>query len=101
MKIVRQMALAAGQLGLITLSWLAPLDAPAMQHVDAGFKRALVSFATAHTLNGVISVLQGTQIDVQPWRGAGATFAPGQIVAPINELAKHFSDLLLAAGVAF
>ena len=41
-------------------AWLAPLDAPATAQVDAGLKRALVSFATARALNGVISVAQGT-----------------------------------------
>lgn len=100
MKYIRQILLTLGLVALVTLSWLAPLDAPATEQVDAGLKRALVSFATARALNGVISVLQGTEVDVQPG-GLGATFAPGQIVAPINELVKHFADLMLMASVAF
>lgn len=100
MKIARQVALALCLAAIILGSWLAPLDSPATQQVDAGLKRALVSFATARALNGVISVLQGTQIDVQP-AGIGATFAPGQVFAPVNELVRHFSNLMLMASVAF
>jgi hypothetical protein len=100
MAIFRRIALVISLVALVTCSWLAPLDAPAMKQVDAGLKRALVSFATARTFNGVISVLQGTQIDIQPG-GLGATLAPGQIVAPINELVKQFADLMVLASVAF
>jgi hypothetical protein len=100
MKIARQVTLLLCLLALLIASWLAPLDAPATQQVDAGLKRALVSFASARAISGVISVLQGTQIDIMP-AGIGATFAPGQVLAPINELVKHFSDLMLVASVSF
>ena len=100
MKIARQAALLLCLLALLIASWLAPLDAPAMQQVDAGLKRALVSFASARAVSGVISVLQGTQIDIMP-AGIGATLAPGQVLAPINELVKHFSNLMLVASVSF
>jgi len=100
MKIARQVALALCLAAIILGSWLAPLDAPAMQQVDAGLKKALVTFATSRAINGVISVLQGTQIDAQPG-GIGLTFSPGQLLAPINELVKHFSNLMLMACVAF
>lgn len=100
MKIARQVTLLLCLLALLIASWLAPLDAPATQQVDAGLKRALVSFASARAISGVISVLQGTQIDIMPW-GLGATLAPGQVLAPINELVKHFSNLMLVASVSF
>ena len=100
MKIARQAALLLCLLALLIASWLAPLDAPATQQVDAGLKRALVSFASARAVSGVISVLQGTQIDIMP-AGLGATLAPGQVLAPINELVKHFSNLMLVASVSF
>ena len=96
----RRLTVLLSLAAIVTFAWFAPLDAPAIQQVDAGLKRALVSFATARALNGVISVLQGTQIDIQPG-GLGATFAPGQIVAPINELVRHFANLMLAASIAF
>jgi hypothetical protein len=69
-------------------AWLKPLDVAATEQVDAGLKRALVSFATARALNALISVAQGTDVAMQPG-GVGVTFAPGQILRPLNELGKR------------
>ena len=96
----RQVALALGMAAVILCSWLAPLDSRATEQVDAGLKRALVSFATARALNGVLSIVQGTQLSAQPL-GLGVTLAPGQVLAPANELLRHFADLMLAASIAF
>jgi hypothetical protein len=81
-------------------AWLKPLDVAATEQVDAGLKRALVSFATARALNAIISVAQGTDVAVQP-AGVGVKFAPGQILRPLNELVGQFAKLMLAASVAF
>jgi len=100
------MSLTARVIALLSLSalvlgaWLAPLDAPAQAQVDAGLKRALVSFATARALNGVISVAQGTEVSLQPL-GIGVTLAPGQLLDPANDLVEQFSNLMLMASVAF
>lgn len=83
---------------VIICSWLSPLDAPAIAQVDAGLKRAFATFAIARTLNAVISVAQGTQVSVGV--GVGGTFAPGQVLAPLNELVKHFSDVMLMVTIA-
>lgn len=87
-------------LALVACAWLSPLDAPAADRVDAGLKRALISFATARALNGVISVAQGTELSLQP-AGVGATLAPGQLLDPVNDLVERFSDLMLGASVLF
>mgnify|MGYP000972616794 CR=1 FL=1 len=87
-------------LALVACAWVAPFDAPAGEKVDAGLKRALVSFATARALNGAISVAQGTELSLQP-AGVGATFAPGQLLDPVNDLVERFSDLMLGASVLF
>lgn len=100
MKIARQVAVLVCMSALLLCSWVAPMDPPAMTQVDAGLKRALVSFATARVIGAAISVVQGTQIDIQP-AGIGATLAPGQALAPVNELVRHFSNLMLMASVAF
>ncbi len=100
MQIARRTLLALSVGTLILCAWLAPLDSPAMRQVDAGMKRALVSFATARALNAVISVAQGTEVSVQPL-GMGVTFTPGQLLDPINDLVEQFSNLMLAASVAF
>jgi hypothetical protein len=100
MPITRRVLLALSMAAVIACSWLAPLDKPAMQQVDAGLKRALLSFATARALNAVISVAQGTEVSVQPL-GVGVTLTPGQLLDPVNDLVEKFSTLMLAASVAF
>lgn len=81
-------------------AWFAPIDATATRLTDNGLKRALISFASARALNGVISVAQGTEIAVEP-AGIGVTFAPGQILDPLNDLVEYFGDLMLTASIAF
>lgn len=85
---------------MVACAWLAPLDTAATEQIDAGLKRALISFATARALNAVISVAQGTEVAVEP-AGVGVVFTPGQILDPVNDLVEQFSDLMLAASVAF
>jgi hypothetical protein len=84
----------------VACAWLRPLDELAGAQAQAGFKRAVASFATARALNAVISVVQGTELSVQPL-GVGVTLAPGQMLDPLNDLVERFSDLMLMASVAF
>lgn len=97
---IRRSLVLLGLAVVLSSAWLAPLDTSATRYVEAGLKRALVSFATARTLNAVISVVQGTQVDVQPG-GVGVTLTPGQVLDPINDLIEQFSLLMLAASVSF
>lgn len=85
---------------MVACSWFAPLESTANLQVDAGLKRALISFATARGFNAVISVAQGTQVAFEPG-GVGVNLAPGQMLDPINDLVEKFSNLALAASVAF
>lgn len=100
MKIIRTTLLMLTLLLMLAGSWLGTLDQPATGQVDAGLKRALISFATARALNGAISVVQGTEVDFTPL-GMGVTLAPGQVLVPLNDLVGNFADLMLAASVAF
>ena len=100
MQIVRNALVAFIVAAITACAWLAPMDTPAMEKVDAGLKRALVSFATARALNAVISVAQGTEASIQPL-GFGVTLTPGQVLRPIHELVEQFSNLMLAASVVF
>ena len=100
MPIARRTLLLLALLALLLGTWLAPLDKPAMQQVDAGLKRALVSFAAARALNAVISVAQGTEVSVEPL-GVGVTLTPGQLLDPVNDLVEQFSNLMLMASVSF
>jgi hypothetical protein len=96
----RRAGLVLALAALLAAAWLAPLDAAATRQTEAGLKRALATFAAARALNAVISVAQGTEVAVEP-AGVGVTFAPGQVLDPINDLIEQFSMLMLAASVSF
>ncbi|MDQ6881227.1 MAG: hypothetical protein M3150_03940 [Pseudomonadota bacterium] len=81
-------------------SWLHPLEAAADRQIDAGLKRALVSFATARALDAVISVAQGTAVSVQPF-GVGVNLTIGQVLDPVHQVIGQFASLMLIASVAF
>lgn len=67
-------------------------DDTAESYAEDALKRALVTFAAARTLNGVISVVQGTEV------GVGVTVAVGQILDPVNDLIERFSGVMLVAA---
>lgn len=100
MELFKRIALPSLLAVLVACSWLNPLDSLAIKQVDAGLKRALVSFATARALNAVISVAQGTQVAFEP-AGVGVNLAPGQALDPVNDLVEQFSHLMLVASVSF
>ena len=99
-QIVKRLVLALIVAMLVTCSWLSPLEPSANNTVDAGLKRALISFATARALNSIISVAQGTEIAVEP-AGIGVVLSLGQVLDPVNDLVEQFSNLMLTASVAF
>ena len=72
------------------------VDATGERYAGAAFTRALVTFAVARTLNGVISVAQGTEVAVEPG-GVGVNFTVGQVLDPINDLVERFSAVMLVA----
>lgn len=80
--------------------WITPFDRPARAQIEAGLQRALTAFAAARALGAVISVAQGTQLDVTPG-GFGVSLAPGQALQPLNELVDRFGAIMLVASVAF
>jgi hypothetical protein len=100
MKYLSSVATVACMALVLTCAWISPLDTTATAKVDSGLKNALATYATARILHGVISALQGTQIDAAP-AGVGATFTPGQILAPAAEMLKQFSDLMLIVCASF
>ncbi|MGE3450702.1 MAG: hypothetical protein AB7I06_04785 [Burkholderiales bacterium] len=100
MSLPRRVLLVLGLAAVLACAWKAPLDENASAHAQAGLKRALASFAVARGLNAVISVVQGTEVAVQPV-GVGVVLTPGQVLDPINDLVEQFSSLMLTASVAF
>ena len=90
------LAVAAAVLLSVVLAALPIADDTGRAHVDEAFRRALVGYALARGLNGVISVAQGTEVAVQP-AGVGVNFAPGEILDPINDLVERFSWIMMLA----
>ncbi len=72
------------------------IDDTGKRYADEAFSRALITFAVARTLNGVISVAQGTEIAIEPG-GVGVNFTVGQVLDPINDLVERFSAVMLVA----
>lgn len=83
----------------VLLSTLTPVDRLAETEYKALFQRALITFALARTLNGIISAVQGTELALQP-AGVGVTLTPGQVLDPINDLVERFSWIMLAATLS-
>lgn len=96
----QRVALVVALAIMVACSWLIPVEIAANEQVDAGFKRALVTFATARALNGLLSLLETTEISATPV-GVGVKFSPGQLLKPVNDFVEQFSHLMLIASVAF
>ncbi len=86
-------------LGALVLSWWGALDEAASERTHAALQRALVTFALTRTLNGVISVAQGTQLAFEP-AGVGVVISAGEILDPLNDLIEQFSWLTLLAATS-
>ncbi|WP_417445707.1 hypothetical protein [Kangiella sp.] len=89
-------------LGLLLASLLAgskALDHFGEEYADKALKRALISFAVARTLNGLISVAQEAEVAMQP-AGVGLNVSPGEILDPVNDLIERFSLVMLVAASA-
>ena len=72
------------------------LDNSSSRYAEAALSRSLVTFAIARTLDGAISVAQGTEVAVEPG-GVGVNFALGEALDPINDLVERFSAAMLIA----
>ncbi len=85
---------------LIAVLSVSPLlDQRAAANFESLFQRAIVTFALARTLNGVISAAQGTEVAFQP-AGVGVTLTPGQVLDPVNDLVERFSWIMLGATIS-
>jgi hypothetical protein len=72
------------------------VDELARDYAADTFGRALLTFAAARTLNGVISAAQGTQLSLEPG-GIGVNLSIGEVLDPINDLIEQFSGVMLVA----
>lgn len=100
MKISVKICLTVIALFFAILAQLNAVDKAGLQRTEEGLNRALVTYGISRGLNGVISVVQGTEVAIEPV-GVGMTFTPGQILDPINDLIERFSTVVLISGTAF
>lgn len=84
---------------VLVLVWLRPVDTLAERYVDDGFKRALVTFATARVINAAISFAKEAEVSFQA--GAGGSIKPGAALDPLDDMVEQFSTIMLAATVSF
>ena len=84
---------------LVLVSLLETFDTHSSQQLDIALQRSLTTFAVARGLNGLVSVVQGTEVNISP-AGMGATFAPGEILDPINDMVERFSWVMLMSSVS-
>ena len=73
------------------------IDRASENQAEDALKNALVTFAVARTLNGVISAAQGTEVALEPG-GVGVVLSVGEVLDPINDLIERFSAVMLIAA---
>ena len=84
---------------LVSLSLSEPLDTHSSEQLDIALQRSLTTFAVARGLNGLVSVVQGTEVNLAP-AGMGATFTPGELLDPVNDMVERFSWVMLMSSVS-
>jgi len=75
------------------------MDSNAQLRLSNSFNNALATFALVRGINAVISVVQGTEVALEPG-GVGVVLTPGEVLDPINDLIERFSWVVLAAGTS-
>jgi hypothetical protein len=98
-RLIKQWLFSLVLLLLAALSVTPFIDQRAAADYEQLFQRAFVTFALARTINGVISVVQGTEIALQP-AGVGVTLTPGEILDPVNDLVERFSWIMMGATIS-
>jgi len=83
----------------VLLSLSESLDTRSSEQLDTAFKRSVVTFALARGLNGLVSVVQGTEVSLAP-AGMGVNLAAGEILDPVNDMVERFSWVMLMSSVS-
>ncbi|MEL6368444.1 MAG: hypothetical protein AAFQ16_10860 [Pseudomonadota bacterium] len=74
-------------------------DSLGAAYASGALERALLTFAVARGLDGVISIAQGTEVALEPG-GVGLNLTVGQILDPVNDLIERFSTVMLTVTAA-
>lgn len=77
---------------IVILAFSFAIDIRAKEIIDDSLAQAVIVFGSAKALNAVISLAQGTELDL-PF----LTVAIGEVLDPINDLIEQFSLIMLAS----
>lgn len=80
-------------IGSLILTWVPDLDDAAQDYLSDAISDNLVVYATARTINALISVIQSIEVSVS--LGAGVAVNLGEALDPINDLIERFSGFIL------
>jgi hypothetical protein len=75
------------------------IDQRAGQYFNKALGRAVYTYAVVRGINGIISVIQGTEVAVSP-AGVGINMAVGEILDPVNDLVERFSWVMLVSSTS-
>lgn len=75
------------------------LDVKADAYFSEAMTKAAGSYAVCRFLNGAVSTIQESQIQVEP-AGIGVTISAGQMLDPLNDMTERTSDILVTAIVS-
>jgi hypothetical protein len=79
---------------LLKAAYVGEFDNRASEYFNETLKRAAFTYAITRGINGVVSVIQETEVAFSP-AGVGVTLAVGEILDPINDLIERFSLVML------
>jgi hypothetical protein len=86
--------------GIVYENWIfTTFDRKAEECIDDSFKRALIAFGVARGINSVISIIQDSELSLEPG-GVGVSISLGEAVDPINDLVERFSWVMMASLMA-
>lgn len=72
------------------------LDSQADQYFAMSIQQATVAYATCRVVNGSVSVLKESDLQLQP-AGVGLSLAIGQALDPIDDMVERASDVLVTS----
>ncbi len=76
------------------LSFTPWLDSYADAAIGSALSSTLKLFASVRGVDAIVSAAEGTELSIAPV-GVGVTFAPGELIEPIDDLVERLGDVLL------
>ena len=77
---------------LVTLSSTRVLDDYVDDYTDESIRNAALTYATARGINGLVSVLQSTEVEAGVIVSGSMTI--GEVLDPLNDMIERFSSVM-------